>query len=85
MVGIDLNEHKCAQINVGQSYIGDVPGATVAEQVQAGRLRATSDFEALSSADVAMIWVPTPLAKSKDPDISYIVAAADGFARQPMK
>ena len=80
VTGIDLNEAKCAQINAGSSYIGDVPDEWVGRQVEAGRLQASSTFEALSEADVAIICVPTPLGKSKDPDISYIVAAGDQLA-----
>ena len=77
VVGIDLNEQKCARINAGESYIGDVPDEIVAQMVQSGQLRASADNDELSDADVAIICVPTPLGKSKDPDISYIVAAAD--------
>jgi len=80
VTGIDLNADKCAQINAGTSYIGDVPDVSVGRQVEAGRLRASSTFEALSEADVAIICVPTPLGKSKDPDISYIVAAGEQLA-----
>jgi len=80
VTGIDLNDEKCAQINAGSSYIGDVPDEWVGRQVEAGRLQASSTFEALSEADVAIICVPTPLGKSKDPDISYIVAAGDQLA-----
>ena len=77
VVGIDLDEKKCARINAGESYIGDVPDEIVARMVQSGHLRASADNDELSDADVAIICVPTPLGKSKDPDISYIVAAAD--------
>ena len=67
VTGIDLNSAKCAEINAGRSYIGDVPDAVVARQVEAGRLRASDTFDALSDTDVAIICVPTPLGKSKDP------------------
>ena len=77
VVGIDLDGLKCARINAGESYIGDVPDEIVAQMVQSGQLRASADNDELSDADVAIICVPTPLGKSKDPDISYIVAAAD--------
>ncbi|MHB1357766.1 MAG: nucleotide sugar dehydrogenase [Anaerolineae bacterium] len=80
VTGIDVNPSKCAQVNAGQSYIGDVPGEIVADLVRSGRLSATSDFIALDQADAVIICVPTPLGKSKDPDISYIVAAADALA-----
>jgi UDP-N-acetyl-D-glucosamine dehydrogenase len=81
VTGIDLSAAKCADINRGQSYVQDVPSSTVQELVAAERLRATSDYAALAEADAAIICVPTPLGKSKDPDISYIIAAADGLAQ----
>jgi len=81
VTGIDLDVAKCADINRGQSYVQDVPSTVVQELAAAGRLRATPDYAALAEADVAIICVPTPLGKSKDPDISFIIAAADGLAR----
>ncbi len=78
--GIDLDQDKCAQINAGQSYVRDVPSESVAEQVTQKRLRATSDYTVLTNADAAIICVPTPLGKAKDPDISYIVSAADALS-----
>lgn len=78
--GVDLNQDKCAQINTGQSYVRDVSSKSVAEQVTQGRLRATSDYTVLRNADAAIICVPTPLGKAKDPDISYIVSAADALS-----
>lgn len=75
VVGIDVDEEKTAALNAGRSYILDVPGAEIAALTESGRLRATSDFEALAAVDAACICVPTPLSKSQDPDISYIVSA----------
>ncbi len=79
--GIDVSVDKVSQINAGTSYIGDVPDSDVADLVQAGKLRATSDFSALADCDCVIICVPTPLGKTKDPDISYIVAACDEIAK----
>ena len=80
VVGIDIDAEKCDTINDGRSYIDDVPSSDVASFAQAGRLSATTDWSALDEADAAIICVPTPLNKTKDPDISYIVAAADRLA-----
>lgn len=81
VTGIDLNPTKCAAINDGRSYIGDVSSESVAELVESGHLRATDDYAAVEDADAVFICVPTPLGKAKDPDISYIVAAADDLAQ----
>ena len=76
-VGIDLSQDKVAQIAAGESYIADVPSIAVRDLVEAGKLRATTEASALSEVDCICISVPTPLSKTKDPDISYIVAACD--------
>jgi UDP-N-acetyl-D-glucosamine dehydrogenase len=81
VTGIDVDEGKCAQVNDGHSYVGDVPDEAIAQVVGAGRLCARADYAALGTCDVAIICVPTPLNKTRDPDISYIVAAADQLAR----
>jgi UDP-N-acetyl-D-glucosamine dehydrogenase len=81
VVGIDLDAAKVAQIRHGQSYVGDVPAAAVAAEVGAGRLRATTDYAILCEVDIIIICVPTPLSKTRDPDISYIVHAADQIER----
>ncbi|GAG17035.1 unnamed protein product, partial [marine sediment metagenome] len=81
VTGIDLNAEKCAAINDGRSYIGDIASESVAELVESGHLRATDDYAAAEHADAVFICVPTPLGKAKDPDISYIVAAADDLAQ----
>jgi UDP-N-acetyl-D-glucosamine dehydrogenase len=74
--GFEVDAEKAAQINRGESYIGDVRSTLVAELVEAKRLRATTDFSELSKCDCVIICVPTPLRKTKEPDISYILAAA---------
>ena len=79
-VGIDLDERKVEAISAGTSYIPDVPSADVAALVQAGRLSATTDFACVADLDTINICVPTPLRKTKDPDLSYIVAATERIA-----
>ena len=75
VTGIDLSESKIAQVNAGQSYIGDIAAADVKALVDAGKLRATTDFSVIRDLDTVNICVPTPLRKTKDPDMSFIVAA----------
>ena len=75
-VGFEVDETKAAQLNAGQSYIGDVESSAVKELVDAGRLSATTNFDDLKECDAIIICVPTPLRKTKEPDVSYILAAA---------
>jgi UDP-N-acetyl-D-glucosamine dehydrogenase len=75
VIGVDVLEEKCDHINGGRSVTPDVSDAEVSAAVQAGRLRATTDFSSVAGAGLLSICVPTPLRKSKDPDISYIVDA----------
>jgi len=77
VVGIDLDRSKIADLREGKSYILDVPSATVADAVKAGRFTPTTDFSALRDVDTVSICVPTPLSKSRDPDISFILAATE--------
>src|SRR5256714_3344064 len=76
-VGFEVDEGKAAQINSGRSYIGDVSSSAVKEMVAAGRLSATTQFKHLKDCDSIIICVPTPLRKTKEPDVSYILAAAE--------
>ena len=69
-VGIDLDERKVSAINRGSLYIPDVPATDVAELVANGRLQATTDFSVVATLDSVNICVPTPLRKTKDPDMS---------------
>jgi UDP-N-acetyl-D-glucosamine dehydrogenase len=79
-IGFDLDERKVAAISEGRSYIPDVPTADVAALVAAGRLRATTDFSELVKVSSVNICVPTPLRKTKDPDMSYVVSAVETIA-----
>lgn len=81
VIGVDVDAEKVRQLNAGVSYIPDVPSEVVADLVGRGLLSATSDFSTLARADAISICVPTPLRKTKDPDMSYIIAAADQIAR----
>jgi UDP-N-acetyl-D-glucosamine dehydrogenase len=81
VTGIDLSEEKVARINAGDSYIGDVPSGAVQPLVANGKLRATTDFSAVRDLDTINICVPTPLRKTKDPDMSYIVSACEEIAK----
>ena len=79
-IGIDIDGERFQQIQASQSYIPDVSDDAVAPLVRSGRLTATTDYSLLKEVDTVSICVPTPLGKTKDPDNSYILAAADGAA-----
>ncbi len=77
--GIDIDLERVTQLNRGQSYLVDVATETLAPLVAQGRLTATSAFDEVGQADALIICVPTPLRKSKEPDISFIVASLEGL------
>jgi UDP-N-acetyl-D-glucosamine dehydrogenase len=79
VTGVDLDAAKVEALNRGESYIEDIPAASVAALVAAGRLRASTDFAVLKDADGVSICVPTPLRKTGDPDLSFIVSAAQAL------
>jgi UDP-N-acetyl-D-glucosamine dehydrogenase len=79
-VGIDLDPRKTSAIEAGESYIPDVPESHVATLRAAGRLSATTDFSVIGGLDTVNICVPTPLRKTKDPDMSYVVSAVEQIA-----
>ncbi len=81
VIGIDVDPSKVDAINQGRSYIEDVPSERVAQLAGQGKLSATRDFSALTRCDAVSICVPTPLRKTGDPDISYIIASAEEIAR----
>src|SRR5688572_15204247 len=72
--GIDLDDRKIKAITEGRSYIPDVPTADVKALRDSGKLDATTDFAIVKELDTINICVPTPLRKTKDPDMSYIVS-----------
>jgi UDP-N-acetyl-D-glucosamine dehydrogenase len=79
-VGLDVDPLKCRSINAGQNYIDDVDSKTLARLVSEGQLYATTDFDVLTQVDAIVICVPTPLRKTKDPDISFIMSATQAVA-----
>jgi UDP-N-acetyl-D-glucosamine dehydrogenase len=81
VVGIELLESKVSSLNKGESYIQDVPNSVLKPLVDSGRLKATTDFSVLAELDTVNICVPTPLRKTKDPDMAYIVAAGEEIAK----
>jgi UDP-N-acetyl-D-glucosamine dehydrogenase len=80
VTGFDVDERKIGEINAGRSYIPDVSPSEMASVVKAGKLSATSDMSRLATMDVVDICVPTPLRKTKDPDLSYVITAVEAAA-----
>ena len=81
VVGIDVQQSKVDDFNTGHSYIKDVPDSVFSPLVKSGKLRATSDFSVIRTLDTIDICVPTPLRKTKDPDMSFVVAATEAIAQ----
>lgn len=81
VTGLDKDARKVRLVNAGESYIADVPSSDLAPHVREGRLDATTDASVLSKADAVIVCVPTPLNKTKDPDMRFIVEATDEIAR----
>ena len=81
VTGIDLSTSKVDRVNAGNSYIADIHAAEFKPLVESGKLCATTDFSVIADLDTVNICVPTPLRKTKDPDMSYIVAATQEIAR----
>jgi UDP-N-acetyl-D-glucosamine dehydrogenase len=77
VIGFDLDQSRVDAINAGRSYIPDVPTENVGSLVKNGKLAASTEFANLAKTDAVIICVPTPLRKTKEPDISYILAAAE--------
>lgn len=75
VIGFDVDDSKLSALAQGVSYIGDVETADLKTQIEAGRFEATKDFNRLASVDVINICVPTPLRKTRDPDVSFIASA----------
>ena len=75
-IGVDLDEERVARLNDGETYILDVSAEDVAAARASGRFEATTDYSRLAEVDAVSICVPTPLRKTRDPDVSYIQAAA---------
>jgi len=80
VTGIDLDTRRVTNVNAGRSYIPDVPSRILKAAVDEHRLSATISFEELSSLDAIIICVPTPLRKTREPDVSFILSAAEPIA-----
>ena len=81
VLGLDVQADKVQRINEGRSYIADVPDERIRKLVETGMLSATCDYEYLRDADAISICVPTPLRKTRDPDMSYIIRAAQSIGK----
>lgn len=78
--GIEIDEDKCRSLNAGKSHVQGLPDESIQAMAESGRFRVTRSFAALSDADVVLICVPTPLRKSKDPDLTAILEATQAVA-----
>jgi UDP-N-acetyl-D-glucosamine dehydrogenase len=82
VVGIDVSGDKVAALNQGASYVQDIPSARLAPLVSQGRLHATTDYGVLDGCDVAIICVPTPLNKTRDPDVRFLIESGEAIAER---
>lgn len=82
VTGIDIDAGKVERINAGTSYIDDVPSEDLRAQVDAGRLRATTDFDAVAAADSISVAVPTPLSKYREPDLASVLSVGEELKRR---
>jgi UDP-N-acetyl-D-glucosamine dehydrogenase len=81
VIGVDVTAAKVERLNQGESYIPDVPTETVKHLVEQGKFRASTSYGDLAQADAISICVPTPLRKTKDPDMSFIIQSVDEIAK----
>jgi UDP-N-acetyl-D-glucosamine dehydrogenase len=81
VIGVDLDPAKVEKLNRGESYIPDIPTPQLAPLVKNGKLRAVTAYSALREADAISICVPTPLRKTKDPDMSFVLSATEEVAK----
>ncbi|HLU47798.1 MAG TPA: nucleotide sugar dehydrogenase [Planctomycetota bacterium] len=82
VIGFDIDPRKIETLNAGRSYIDTVATEDVARMVQSGRFTATADFDRLAEPDALIICVPTPLTKTREPDLSYVRGTAEAIARR---
>jgi len=80
VIGLDVDAAKVSAVNASRSYIKHIEGAAIAEQVSAGRLRASNDFSTVGDVEAVIICVPTPLNKYREPDISYVLKTGESIA-----
>jgi len=81
VTGIDVSDAKTQRVNAGDSYVGDIGSSTLGPLVESRKIHATTDFSVIEDLDTINICVPTPLRKTKDPDMSYIVSACEKIAQ----
>jgi UDP-N-acetyl-D-glucosamine dehydrogenase len=81
VLGFEVSTQKVKSLTAGRSYVGDVPDEKLAAVVKAGRLTATLDYSRLSEVDAICVCVPTPLGKTGDPDVSYIMSVTESIGR----
>lgn len=81
VTGYDKDPHKVQELAAGRSYIADVPSSDLLPAVTEGRLTATTDTKVLGTADAIIVCVPTPLNKTKDPDMRFIASATEEIAQ----
>ena len=82
VIGYDVSQRVVSLLNAGESHIQDVPASEIAALVKTGAFEATADEARLSEVDAISIAVPTPLSKTRDPDMSYVISAAEAVTRQ---
>jgi UDP-N-acetyl-D-glucosamine dehydrogenase len=82
VVGVELDKQRVDLIEAGESYIEDVSSQRIADLVRTGKLSASTEFSRLSEVDAVSICVPTPLRKTGDPDLSYIMDATRSLSPQ---
>ncbi len=80
-IGFDVDEGKVKALNSGKSYIKHIPPSAVREMVESGRFKATTDMSKLGEVDAIIICVPTPLTKTKDPDLRFVTGTAKTIAK----
>ena len=80
VIGFDVSKRVVNDLNGGKSHIKDIPSADVARLRKSGRFEATTEMSRLAECDVISICVPTPLSKTKDPEMSYVIAATESVA-----
>ena len=83
--GFEVSQDKVDRVRAGDSYIGDVPSEQLKALVDAGSIDATTDWERIADMDIVSICVPTPLSKTRDPDMSYVQKATDAIAKHLRK
>jgi len=79
--GFDMQDERVHQVNEGKSYIADVSPKQLAKLINNGQLLATNSYDDLSNADVICICVPTPLTKTREPDLSYVVTVSENISK----